>query len=117
MNASTVTTAAIATVTAAGAQAAVAVGAENAAVLKLVASGVTSGATFNIEGRSSTRDGVGSWIPLVTFNVTANGTYAVPVFTNKQFHIRRGMTIEEWRLNAVSVTDGSYVATSGTVSH
>lgn len=117
MKSSTVATAAIATVTATGTQTAVAVGSEDEAQLNVVASSVTDGATFQIEGRSSTRDGAGSWIPLVAFSITADGTYSVPVFSNKQKRIRRGKTIEEWRLNCLTRADGSFVCTSGKVTH
>jgi hypothetical protein len=117
MKKSTVATAAIATVTATGTQTAVAVGTENSASVNIVASSVTTGASFQIEGRTSTRDGAGSWIPVVAFDITANGTYSIPVFGSKQRHIRTGKTIEEFRLNCTALTDGSYVATSGKVTH
>jgi hypothetical protein len=112
MKETTVASGAIATVTATGAQTAVAVSTEDDALLACVASTVTTGATFTIEGRSSTRDGAGSWIQLQQFTIAASGTYAIRVFSNKQRHLRRGKTIDEWRVNCIARTDGSYVFTS-----
>lgn len=119
MKAILATSAAYATISASGASAAITrqTGSQlgTQLLLAIVATGVTTGATFNIEGRRSTRDGNTPYQVLNTFSITANGTYAVPVETDLDA-IGTAPLYEQYRVNTTSFTDGSYVVTKQTIT-
>lgn len=107
MNASTVTNGSYATISASGASAAATrtAGARQFG-FAIVASTVTSGATFQIEGRRSVNGVNTAYRPIRKFAITASGTYAVPADP------LNGGTFDEYRVNTLARTDGSYVFTT-----
>lgn len=112
----TVTTSANATVTATGGQTAISRGTSGSMNINIVASTVTTGATFQIEGRTVDQVGTGPWIPFLAFAITASGTYSVPAaHDGKKWHTGPGLPTDV-RVNCTSYTDGSYVVTSTAIT-
>lgn len=73
------------------------------ACVVIVATTVTSGATFRVEKRNE----AGNWVPINKFSITANGSYAVPVWGGNQSRNGDGPATGI-RVNCISYTDGSY---------
>jgi hypothetical protein len=80
---------------------------DNAIVI--VASTVTSGATFHIEAKTES----GAWVPVIKFAITATGSYAFPISDR----IRRERSLDsncQFRVSCVARTDGSYACSRNT---
>ncbi len=80
---------------------------DNAIVI--VASTVTSGATFQIEGKTES----GTWVPVVKFAITATGSYAFPI-CNRILRKRHLDTNCQLRVTCTACTDGSYACSRNT---
>lgn len=69
----------------------------------IVASSVTSGATFFVERKNAG----GAWRPIAKFAITEDGSYAIPAWGGKEN--RSGADPQtNIRVNCVARTDGSY---------
>lgn len=73
----------------------------------IVAASVTDGATLVIEGKSGD-----TYYPITTFNITANGSYAVPLY-GVRAPVEKPDTI---RINCIARTDGTYTGTYNTLT-
>ncbi len=117
MNKSTLTKGTYATISATGASAAATRLAGAAEFgFACVASTVTTGATFQVEGRRSVNGVSTAYVPLTEFDIPASGTYSVPADPPRT-SLHAGEQYDEYRINCLSRTDGSYVFTTQAITN